>query len=132
MSKAQFEAGDEVRYTGNKADRYFSHPSVGDKGVVIKTGFSFGDEVATVKFANGHERKVFQFNIELVKPKAPKFATAWLNHGELTYTGNTFFTQADADNFANAEVASNADTEMVVVQMVSKHSSSVKVTSEKL
>lgn len=70
--------------------------------------------------------------IDLDAPPSPKFATAWLDGDQLTYSGNTFFAQSDADNFANAEVEANPGTVMVVVQMVSKHSSSVKVTSEKL
>lgn len=140
MKYSYLKVGDRIIVSGEQDGRYFDR----HHGEVIEVSGYRSDGMRIVRF-DGFARDVHSLEgarwgldsegdltIELEKPEAPKFATAWLNHGELTFTGNTFFTQEDADNFANSEVASTADTEMVVVQMVSKHSSTVTVTSEKL
>jgi hypothetical protein len=90
----------------------------------LKVEWDRSDGLASSQCNGGYDASKFT---TIALPRQPKFSTAWLDKGELTATGNTFFTQADADNFANAEVEANPGTEMVVVQMVSKHSSSVKV-----
>lgn len=107
---------------------------------IVTQDFCIGDTFIYVQWIRD-ERAPYQFDgayfpslfeITSLMPSQKRFATAWLDDDELTLTGDAFASQMDADNFANAEVEAIIDTTMVVLQMVSKHSSSAKVVSEKL
>ena len=89
-------------------------------------------------YLNGHEDDIV-FNIsppysyfDLLKPsKQERFITAYKEGPDFYLTGdNTFTTQRDADNHANAVAASEADVTVVVLKLVSQHSSRIVVTTE--
>lgn len=68
-------------------------------------------------------------------PKEPKmqerFLTAYKDGPDFNLTGDNYFnTQRDADNHANAIAAVEADVTVVVLKIVSSHSSRIVVTSE--
>lgn len=121
-----FFAGDRVEYTGD-----YSSDLMGLTGTVVDHRHRNSVYVNFDGFQC--ERGVFPTSISrIAPPELQKFATAWLDKGELTYTGNSFSSEAEAAKFADAEVEANIDTHMVVVKLVSKHSSSVKVETEAL
>lgn len=60
-----------------------------------------------------------------------RFLTAWLEDDDFILTGDTIFnTQKDADNHANALAAEEGGVTVVVLKVVSQHSSKVVVTTE--
>jgi hypothetical protein len=65
--------------------------------------------------------------------KQERFLTAWKDGPDFSLTGdNAFSTQRDADNHANAIAAAEADVTVVVLKVVSSHSSRVVVSTEAL
>ena len=92
----------------------------------------------TSTYLNGHEGDIV-FNIsppysyfDLLKTsKQERFVTAWKDGPEFSLTGDdAFTTQRDADNHANAIAAEEVDTTVVVLKVVSQHSSRVVVSTE--
>jgi hypothetical protein len=89
-------------------------------------------------YLNGHEDDMI-FTIpaqasyfDLLK-KQERFLTAWKDGPEFSLTGDNYFnTQRDADNHANAIAAAEADVTVVVLKVVSSHSSRVVVSTEAL
>ena len=92
----------------------------------------------TSTYLNGHEGDIV-FNIspprsyfDLLKPsKQERFITAYKEGPDFYLIGDSVFTtQRDADNHANAIAAEDAGSTVVVLKVVSQHSSRVVVTTE--
>ena len=91
----------------------------------------------TSTYLNGHEGDIV-FNIsppysyfDLLKPsKQERFITAWKDGPDFALTGdNAFASQRDADIHANELARINVGSTVVVLKVVSQHSSRVVVTT---
>ena len=89
-------------------------------------------------YLNGHEDDLV-FNIsppysyfDLLKPsKQDRFITAWKDGPYFTLTDDkSYASQRDADNAANDLALSEGDLTVVVLKVVSQHSSRIVVTTE--
>lgn len=101
-------------HDGNGGDNqhhwYFTNE---DKGVIIEP----------------EHRSTYLNGLEFGKQE--RYLTAYKDGPDFSLTGDNYFnTQQDADNAANALAASEADVTVVVLKVVSQHSSRIVVTSE--
>jgi hypothetical protein len=153
MALTKFAAGTRVRMKSRG-----SSVAYGSKGTVEEAslyplvrwdaGGPFGnkhwrvDESAletiepTSTYLNGHKDDI-HFITPLETPfmsllkKQERFVTAYKDGPDFALTGdNAFNTQRDADNHANELAANEADVTVVVLKVVSQHSSRIVVTSE--
>lgn len=121
-------AGDRVEYVGT-----FSPDLIGAVGTVLGVDETPGRDAAEVQF-DGHAgtNKVMAENIRVIAAqKQERFLTAYKDGPDFTLTGdNAFNTQRDADNHANEIAANEPDVTVVVLKVMSQHSSRIVVTTE--
>lgn len=135
---AVFHEGDRVKYTGRlsydlrgREGRVSEHASPGN--VVVDFGVFGSRDVKPENLTKVAPASTYLNGLDNLDMTKGRFLTAWKNGPDFTLTGDNYFnTLSDADRFANDLAGDEPGATVVVLRVVSEHSSDVRVTSNRV